>query len=93
MIGEEYSVHVCSPIPNGKIIKIDIDYYMVTKNQLGETVLMAKDFDGTSYRLTVKEKNELKDFSPTENQQRNKTTDDETEPKILINSCINDENH
>lgn len=58
MINEEYSTPICSPIPNGKIIKVDIDYYTISKNQLGETVLMIKDLEGTSYRFTVKENNE-----------------------------------
>jgi len=79
MISEEYPSHICSPIPNGKIIKIDIDYYIISKNQLGETVLMVKDLEGTSYRFTVKDKDKLLDFLPTEYQQRNKTPDDETE--------------
>ena len=86
VIIEEYPAHLCSPIPNGKTVNIDIDYFIVSKNQNDETLLFVKDLEGTTYRLTLKEKNELFDYSPTEFQQRNKTPDDETEPNFVINT-------
>jgi hypothetical protein len=84
IISEEYSSHLCSPIPNGKIVNVDIDYFIISESQNGETLLVVKDLEGTTYRLTVKEKKEILDdfsyLSPPKYQHPDKTPKDSTEP-------------
>jgi hypothetical protein len=50
LIAEEFDGHNCSPKINGKLVKIDVDYWFQAKHpQTGEDIISAKGLDGTAY--------------------------------------------
>ena len=84
LVAEEYENHLCSPLANGSKI-IEIDYYIIHSDELGDVYIITKTMDGLL--LTLKKSASPTEnkhyFSPTESQQRNKTPDGETEPNCL----------
>ena len=85
LLGEEYDNHLCSPLANGSKI-IDIDYYLIHEDELGDIYIITKTMDGLllTLRKSMTTTENQQYFSPTENQQRNKTPDDPTEPKFHL---------
>ena len=62
MIDEEFKSHICTPIPRGSK-KIYIDYYTITKDDMGRTLIQAKGLDGMLYELVKREQCELDKIS------------------------------
>ncbi len=84
LVAEEYDNHLCSPLANGSKI-IEIDYYIIHSDELGDIYIITKTMDGlllTLKKSAVSSTENKHSFSPTDFQQRNKTPDDETEPVI-----------
>jgi hypothetical protein len=80
LIDEEYDSHLCSPVPSGSK-KIVIDYYQIVKDNLGQTVIVAKDLNGVIYRL-IKREQKFTDKIPVsdESLQHSGSDGDLTEP-------------
>lgn len=56
LIAEEYDSHRCSPERNGKIIKIEVDYFITGKHpKTGADMVSAKALDGTVYWLVKRD--------------------------------------
>jgi hypothetical protein len=76
MIHEEFPSHICTPIPTGEAKTIEIDYYVVTKDEQDRTVVVAKGMDGVMYTLVKrgkKESDKVPFTLPTESQQHQRT--------------------
>jgi hypothetical protein len=50
LISEEYDSHLCTPYISGHR-KLFIDYFVITKDDKGNTAILAKDMDGIIYTM------------------------------------------
>jgi hypothetical protein len=78
MIHEEFSSHICTPVPTGEAKTIEVDYYIETKDEQSRTIIVAKGMDGVMYTLVErgkKESDKIPYTLPTESQQRKETPD------------------
>lgn len=85
LIDEEFDNHKCSKTVNGKIIHIEVDYWIEGRHpETGDKIISARAFDGTNYWI-IKRTRKLSDkmpFMPSdENLQAEDSDADLTEPQ------------
>ena len=67
LIAEEYDSHRCNPRINGKIVKIEVDYFITGKHPKdGADMISAKALDGTVYWLVKRRYKPSEDKMPFE---------------------------
>ena len=84
LIGEEFDGHKCRPKTNGKLVRIDVDFWFPAKHpQTGEDIMSGTGLDGTTYwfiKRSVRQSDKIA-FNPSDEMLRGPRTDgDVTEP-------------
>src|SRR5436853_7236755 len=95
LIGEEFDEHRCSPEPNCKLVKIEVDYWINGKEpKTGDDLISTKALDGTTYwfiKRAQKASDKVPFYPSDETLQGRKPDGDFTEPVVdtlIIPFCL-----
>ena len=87
-ISEEYEEHICTSIPKlSESKKIEMDYFITSKDENDRDVLLVKDINGVFYRFIDSKKQRIPyeyNLKTPNFKHPNGTPRDSTEPKIIL---------